>query len=100
MASPTLAQTNPPRTYFSVWQRLLRGYGPLAVFAILLVAMSIFVPTKTPDTVNANGVGAGAGSGSGSGSGGGASGAGATGATTPGQAGTEGTPGAPGAGTE
>ncbi len=65
MASPTLAQTNPPRTYFSVWQRLLRGYGPLAVFAILLVAMSIFVPTKTPDTVNANAFGTGSGSGSG-----------------------------------
>ena len=43
--------SNPPRTYFSVWQRLFRGYGPLAVFALLLLLMSVLVPTKTPEGV-------------------------------------------------
>lgn len=40
--------SNPPRTYFSVWQRLLRGYGPLAVLAVMLLLMSILVPSKVP----------------------------------------------------
>ena len=40
--------SNPPRTYFSVWQRLLRGYGPLAVLVVLLLLMSILVPSKVP----------------------------------------------------
>ena len=26
-----VTQSDPPRGYFSVWQRLMRGYGPLAV---------------------------------------------------------------------
>ena len=38
----------PPRGSFSVWQRLLRGYGPLAVLAVLLLLMSVFVPSKVP----------------------------------------------------
>ena len=31
-----------------VWQRVLRGYGPLAALVVLLVLMSILVPTKVP----------------------------------------------------
>jgi hypothetical protein len=38
-----------PRGSFSVWQRLLRGYGPLAVLAVLLLIMAVLVPTKSPD---------------------------------------------------
>jgi hypothetical protein len=32
-----------------VWQRLLRGYGPLAVFALMVVLISILVPSKVHD---------------------------------------------------
>ena len=42
-----------PRGSFSVWQRLLRGYGPLAVLAALLLLMALLVPSKSPDAVNA-----------------------------------------------
>ena len=38
--------SNPPRSYFSVWQRLLRGYGPLAVLAALLLMVSLLIPSK------------------------------------------------------
>jgi hypothetical protein len=55
--APSPAPANPPRTYFGISQRLLRGYGPLAVFATMLLAMSVFVPTKTQD-VGSGGFGA------------------------------------------
>jgi hypothetical protein len=77
------APSNPPRNYFSVWQRLLRGYGPLAVLAIMLLLMSLLVPTKAPDSVGAGafgpseagagGTGTGGTSGAGAGAGGGGS---------------------------
>jgi hypothetical protein len=38
-----------PRGSFSIWQRLLRGYGPLAGLAVLLLVMAVLVPTKSPD---------------------------------------------------
>jgi hypothetical protein len=47
---------SPPRDAFSVWQRLLRGYGPLAVFAVLLLVMALAVPSK-PQTVSTGGSG-------------------------------------------
>jgi hypothetical protein len=37
---------NPPQGYFGVWQRLLRGYGPLAIFALLILLLSVLVPSK------------------------------------------------------
>lgn len=46
MSSNVRDISNPPRSYFSVGQRLFRGYGPLAVFALLLVLMSLLVPSK------------------------------------------------------
>ena len=49
--------TNPPRTYFSVGQRLFRGYGPLAAFVVVLLLMSLLVPSKvqkTPAKVSTN----------------------------------------------
>ena len=47
MAAPNIHTTSkPPEGYFSVWQRLLRGYGPLAVLTLLLVLMSLLVPSK------------------------------------------------------
>lgn len=38
--------SNTPRTYFGISNRLLRGYGPLAVLAVMLVMMSILVPSR------------------------------------------------------
>src|SRR5580658_7307125 len=75
--------SRPPTTYFSVWQRLFRGYGPVAVLAALIVIVALTVPSKVPKTSNAasvgtgangvvnnsNGTGTGTGSGTGSGSG-------------------------------
>ena len=42
--------SNPPRTYFSVWQRLLRGYGPLAALVIVLLLTAYLVPSKAKGT--------------------------------------------------
>src|SRR3954454_5212647 len=53
--------TAPVTPTFTVSQRLLRGYGPLAVFAVLLLLMSLLVPSKSPAKVNATGTGADAG---------------------------------------
>jgi len=53
--------TAPASPTFSVSQRLLRGYGPLAVFAALLLLMSLLVPSKSPNKVTAAGAGAGGG---------------------------------------
>jgi hypothetical protein len=102
---PSAARSNVPREYFSVWQRLFRGYGPLAVLALMLLLMSFLVPTKTPEDVGtAGGFTADRGSSDGSDGSGGPSGGsgGSTGsevAGTPGadgQAATEGQPGEPG----
>ena len=48
MSAPTL-DANPPRGHFGVWQRLLRGYGPLAVFALMILLLSVLVPSKVHD---------------------------------------------------
>jgi hypothetical protein len=50
--------TAPAAPTFTVSQRLLRGYGPLAVFAALLLLMSLLVPSKSPAKVTAAGAGA------------------------------------------
>src|SRR5687767_8257765 len=49
MPAPVVT-SDPPRGYFSVWQRLMRGYGPLAVFAVMIALLSVLVPSKVPDT--------------------------------------------------
>ena len=57
---------DPRRAYFTPWQRLFRGYGPLAAFAALLVVMALLVPTKVHNSnvvAGANGYGAGSPSG-------------------------------------
>ena len=46
MATQPTSRT--PQGYFSVWQRLLRGYGPLVVFAILIALIAVLVPSKAP----------------------------------------------------
>jgi len=46
MAAPTPPKT--PQGSFPVNGRILRGYGPLAVFAVMLVLMALLVPTKVP----------------------------------------------------
>ena len=61
-----------PQGSFPVQSRILRGYGPLAVLAVLLVLMAVFIPTRPPqqETVNASSNGfAGSGFGSGTDSG-------------------------------
>lgn len=45
MSAP-VHDSNPPRGHFGVWQRLMRGYGPLAVFALMVLVLSITVPSK------------------------------------------------------
>ncbi len=47
MSAPT--EHTPPSGSFKVGQRLMRGYGPLAVFALMLLLMSVLVPSKVPD---------------------------------------------------
>ena len=44
--------TRAPRGSFQVNQRVLRGYGPLAVLAALLVIMALLVPSKPQKIVN------------------------------------------------
>ncbi|MGI8493367.1 MAG: hypothetical protein ACR2KC_07545, partial [Acidimicrobiales bacterium] len=73
----------PPQGYFGVWQRLLRGYGPVAVFAVLVLLVALLVPSKVQKASSSptsdNGSGSQSLSGDQSGTG---SGAGAGGATT------------------
>lgn len=46
MTEPTEA-TGPPGPP-GVWHRILRAYGPLAALVIVLVLVSLLVPTKVP----------------------------------------------------
>lgn len=48
MSAPT-HDARPTRASFEIGQRLMRGYGPLAVFALMLLLMSVLVPSKVPD---------------------------------------------------
>ena len=48
MSAP-ITEPQPPRGHFAIGQRLMRGYGPLAVFALMLLLMSVLVPSKVPD---------------------------------------------------
>ena len=43
---PTDRNGTLPRSHFSVWQRLFRGYGPLAALVVFILLMSLLVPTK------------------------------------------------------
>jgi hypothetical protein len=49
MSAP-VTHSDPPRGYFSIWQRLMRGYGPLAVFALMILLLSVLVPSKVPES--------------------------------------------------
>src|SRR5260370_23180747 len=83
-----------PRAYFTPWQRLFRGYGPLAAFAALLVIMALLVPTKVHSSnvvAGANGYSAGSPSGQ-------AAGGATAGNGIPASGGSPGVTGAPGAG--
>jgi hypothetical protein len=51
MSAPT-RDANPPRGYFGVWQRLFRGYGPLALFALMILLLSMLVPSKVQKNDN------------------------------------------------
>jgi hypothetical protein len=52
LASNIRDVANPPRSYFGVWQRLFRGYGPLAVFIVTLLLMSLLIPSKVQSASN------------------------------------------------
>src|SRR5438270_10469837 len=59
MAAPRhTTPSTPPQGAFSVSHRVLRGYGPLAVFAALMLLMAILVPSKSPTRLAAGGIGA------------------------------------------
>jgi hypothetical protein len=49
MSAP-VHDAQPPRGHFAVGQRLMRGYGPLAVLALMLLLMSVLVPSKVQDS--------------------------------------------------
>ncbi len=78
-----------PQGSFPVQSRILRGYGPLAVLAVLLVLMAVFIPTRPPqqETVSASSNGF-AGSGFGSGTDGAGTGSSTDGGTTSGTSGS------------
>ena len=58
MAAPRhTTPSTPPQGAFSVSHRVLRGYGPLAVFAALMLLMAILVPSKSPTRLAAGGIG-------------------------------------------
>ncbi len=89
----TRAPSSPPPGYFSVFQRLFRGYGPMAVLVAVLVIVALFVPSRVPKaatvaagssgTLSSGSSGAlSAGSGSPAGSSGSAGGASSAGAST------------------
>lgn len=66
--------SSPPPGYFSVFQRLFRGYGPMAILVAVLVIVALLVPSRVPKstTVAAGSTGtlsAGSGAGTGGGSG-------------------------------
>ncbi|HET9076483.1 MAG TPA: hypothetical protein VFN68_06095, partial [Acidimicrobiales bacterium] len=42
--------SSPPPGYFSVFQRLFRGYGPMAILVAVLVIVALFVPSRVPRT--------------------------------------------------
>jgi hypothetical protein len=51
MANPYTA-SRPPTGSFNVWQRIFRGYGPLAVLAAFVLVVALLVPSKPQTTVN------------------------------------------------
>jgi hypothetical protein len=68
-----LPSSAPPHGYFRIGQRLFRGYGPLAVFALMILLLSILIPSKVHDEqsvastdTSSAGVGSGAPTGDGS----------------------------------
>jgi hypothetical protein len=50
---PTSA-ARPPAGYFSIWQRLVRGYGPVAVLVVVMVLIAWLVPSRVPNTTAAS----------------------------------------------
>ena len=50
--------SSPPPGSFSVFQRLFRGYGPMAVLVAVLVIVALAVPSRVPKTAVASGAGA------------------------------------------
>ena len=48
-----VSNSRPPTGWFGISQRLLRGYGPAAVLAALLVVVALAVPSKVPKAASA-----------------------------------------------
>jgi hypothetical protein len=57
MATQPTVVPRPPRGAFTVWQRLLRGYGPLAILIVFVLLLAFLIPSKTPEQVNAGALG-------------------------------------------
>ena len=51
---PWAAKAHTPTGYFSIGQRILRGYGPVAVFVAVLVLVALAVPSKVPKAASAS----------------------------------------------
>jgi hypothetical protein len=92
MATEPVVVSRPPRGSFTVWQRIMRGYGPLAILIVFVLLVAYLIPSKAQK----EGLAA-TGSGSNNNSGDYAAGdsGGATGDTTVGGGGTGGTGGTP-----
>ncbi len=59
MATSQPPKKMPPQGAFPINSRILRGYGPLAVFALLLVLMAALIPSRAPDMENVSSTGGG-----------------------------------------
>ena len=44
----------PPTGYFGISQRLVRGYGPVAVLVVVMVLIAALVPSRVPKATNAS----------------------------------------------
>ena len=80
-----VSESRTPRGSFQINQRLLRGYGPLAVLAAMLILMAMLVPSKPVNSTSVNA--------SNSDNGNSSSAAGSDGSSDGGDTGTTGVPG-------
>ncbi|HET9077771.1 MAG TPA: hypothetical protein VFN68_12635 [Acidimicrobiales bacterium] len=76
--------SSPPPGSFSIFQRILRGYGPMAVLVAVLVVVALAVPSRVPKTATLTAGNTGSYSTGSSGAGAGATGASSGGATSAG----------------
>jgi hypothetical protein len=76
------------RDPITIWDRLLRGYGPFLLLAVLALGMAVFVPSRVPDVEGARTAAEGTGGQGGGGGGPGGTGGAASGIDAGGGAGS------------